>query len=95
MFEHRYEERDGKYTLRSWKEGVESSSTGAIVHRPTWLTEIVDVAKVGGVFLTVSQPPPDAILWFITDDRNVLHEFPDYGGAATQYQFQLDLGDSK
>lgn len=73
--EYRYEERYGSYTLRCWYEGREISTKGEVDTRPAWLSEIIDMAKVGGHMSTVQQPPPDCIVWFETDAKNNLQQF--------------------
>jgi hypothetical protein len=75
--EYRYEERYGSYTLRCWCDGREVSTKGEIDTRPLWLSEIVDLAKVGGHMARVNQPPPDCIVWFETDNNNKLQQFKD------------------
>jgi hypothetical protein len=72
--EYRYEERYATYVLKCWHEGKETTIRGEVCSRPEWLTRIIDVAVVGGHLKRVYAPPPDAIVWFITDqDRNLLH----------------------
>jgi hypothetical protein len=71
--EYRYEERDGEFMLKRWHDGVETSWRGELDSRPEWLECILNTAKVGGHLKRVSQPPPDAIVWFTTDlDNNLL-----------------------
>jgi hypothetical protein len=43
--------------------------------RPPWLVSIINVAKVGGHLVCMREPPPDAILWFTTDEHNQLKSF--------------------
>ena len=73
--EYRYEERYGSYTLRCWSNGRETSSKGEIDTRPAWLSEIIDLARVGGHISIVRQPPPECIVWFTTDANNKLESF--------------------
>ena len=75
--EYRYEERYGSYTLRCWCNGREVSYKGEMDTRPAWLTDIVNVAKVGGHMAIVKHPPPECIVWFETDANNKLESFKD------------------
>lgn len=71
--EYRYEERYDEYMLKCWHEGVETSWRGYVDSRPEWLERILNTALVGGHLKRVSQPPPDAIVWFTTDlDNNLI-----------------------
>ena len=75
MYECRYEERDGDYTLKRWRDGHEEASRGVIQDLPDWLAKIRDVAMVGGHLKRVIVPPPDNIVWFTTDDDKNLINF--------------------
>lgn len=75
--EYRYEERYGSYTLRCWCNGREVSYKGEMDTRPAWLTDIVNIAKVGGHMAIVKHPPPECIVWFETDASNKLESFKD------------------
>jgi len=75
MYECRYEERDGDYTLKRWRDGHEEASRGVIQDLPDWLAKIRDVAMVGGHLKRVIVPPPDNIVWFTTDDDTNLINF--------------------
>ena len=75
MYECRYEERDGDYTLKRWRDGHEMASRGLIQDIPDWLARIRDVARVGGHLKKVNVPPPDNIVWFTTDDDGNLLNF--------------------
>jgi hypothetical protein len=71
--EYRYEERHGHYLLKCWHNGVETSWRGEVSERPEWLERILAAATVGGHLKRVTQPPPNAIVWFTTDlDNNLL-----------------------
>jgi hypothetical protein len=71
--EYRYEERYDEYTLKCWHNGNEVTWRGGVDTRPEWLERILTTATVGGHLKRVSQPPPDAIVWFTTDlDNNLL-----------------------
>ena len=73
MYECRYEERNGDYTLKQWRDGHETASRGLVQDLPEWLANIRDVAMVGGHLKRVMVPPPDNIVWFtIDDDGNLL-----------------------
>ena len=74
-YECRYEERTSTYTLRSWHEGKEVNQHGKLNQRPEWLTIIIDVARLSGHYHKPPEPPPNAIMWFITDADNRLIEF--------------------
>jgi hypothetical protein len=73
--EYRYEERAGEYALKCWHEGNEASWRGELDSRPEWLNRILTTATVGGHLKRISQPPPDAIVWFTTDLNNNLLTF--------------------
>jgi hypothetical protein len=75
MYECRYEERDGDYTLKKWRDGHETLSRGLIQDIPDWLARIRDIATVGGHLKRVVVPPPDNIVWFTTDDDGNLLNF--------------------
>lgn len=75
MYECRYEERDGDYTLKRWRDGHEEASRGLIQDIPDWLEQIRSVAMVGGHLKRVTVPPPDNIMWFTTDDDGNLLNF--------------------
>lgn len=75
MYECRYEERDGDYTLKRWRDGHEVASRGLVTDLPDWLEQIRSVARVGGHLKRVSVPPPDNIMWFTTDDDGNLLNF--------------------
>ncbi len=75
MYECRYEERNGEYTIKKWRDGHEESSRGLVIDLPDWLTVIRDVATVGGHLKRVASPPPDNIVWFTTDDDGNLIDF--------------------
>jgi hypothetical protein len=75
MYECRYEERNGDYTLKQWRDGHETSSRGLVSDLPDWLGRIRDVATVGGHLKRVMVPPPDNIVWFTTDDDGNLLNF--------------------
>ncbi|MFM7008055.1 MAG: hypothetical protein ACKO0Z_01775 [Betaproteobacteria bacterium] len=73
--EYRYEERDGEFTLRQWHDSEETVTRGDLSAVPTWLADILATAAVGGYLKRINQPPPDAIVWFTTDQDNNLKEF--------------------
>ena len=75
MYECRYEERDGDYTLKQWRDGHETASRGFVSDLPEWLSEIRAVALIGGHLKRVLVPPPDNIVWFTTDDDGNLLNF--------------------
>jgi hypothetical protein len=75
MYECRYEERDGDYTLKQWRDGHETASRGLLQDLPEWLASIRSVAVVGGHLKAVRTPPPDNIVWFTTDDDGNLINF--------------------
>lgn len=76
--EHRYEQNSHSHTLRSWKDGRETTrSWHSVTAMPGWLTRILDIAKVGGHLTPVKFPPPSAILWFYADDEGNLISFTD------------------
>jgi hypothetical protein len=86
--EHRYEEVGNTYTLRSWAEGqAEKTRRGRKGHRPAWLREIIDVAMLGGHLYAINTPPPDVLVWFHTDERNLLLSFPT--DLSTEYQTEI------
>jgi hypothetical protein len=63
------------YFLKCWYNGREYIERKNIVDQPTWLRNILDVAKVAGLIQQVKSPPPNFILWFTTDDTRNLIEF--------------------
>lgn len=73
--EYRYEERAGNYQLKCWHDGNETTDRGLLNQRPEWLVRIVDTAVLGGHLKRISQPPPDAVVWFTTDLNNNLNNF--------------------
>jgi hypothetical protein len=75
MYECRYEERYGEYTLKTWRDGHEVSHRGYVDNLPEWLSVIRDVATVGGHLKRIAVPPPDNIVWFTTDDDKKLIDF--------------------
>lgn len=77
--EHRYEEINEDFTVRSWlSNGREKTVKGTVDIRPPWLERIITIAVVGDHIQIVTNLPPHAILWFITDtDRNLI-EFTDF-----------------
>jgi hypothetical protein len=75
MYECRYEERNGDYTLKRWRDGHEEASRGLVQDLPDWMSKIRDVAMVGGHLKRVIVPPPDNIVWFTTDDDKNLINF--------------------
>lgn len=76
--EHRYEERDGKYTLRSWPDdGPEQNAHGPLHCRPEWVLRVLNVAQISGYMSAVTSPPPSKIVWFYTDDNYTLTELKD------------------
>lgn len=81
--EHRYEQRGLEYTLRSWRSKGETTITAAMADRPLWLTQIIDLAIVGGHTHAVPIPPPDVIVWFRTLDGIDLEVAPN--GALTAF----------
>lgn len=92
MIEHRYEENGPDYILRSWApDKAEVTSRGLKAHRPDWLREIIEVAAIGGHVYRIATPPPDMIVWFVTDDRYLLLDFPNELGATDAYAYQYEL----
>lgn len=76
--EHRYEQNRHSHTMRSWRDGRETTrSWHSVAVMPAWVTRILDIAKVGGHITSVKFPPPTAILWFYTDDDGNLISFTD------------------
>lgn len=73
----RYEETDGRYSLRGFALDETSIPTGgrlpahapqgAVLDAPTWLSEIVTYARLGSHDVVIPAPPPDVIVWFVTD----------------------------
>lgn len=71
---HRYAELEGNFYVRTWVGEPGASDTrdmglitGSLATRPEWLTDIINVAKLSGAFVSPPHPPPDAVLWFYTD----------------------------
>ena len=96
MVEHRYEECNDEFFLRSWKDGTESHQRGLLPTRPAWLVEIVNIAMLGSHIRIVRRPPPNAILWFLTNDAYELVSFVQFDSetdALRGYQFKLAIKD--
>ncbi len=74
-YTHRYEERDDKYEIRTYREAVETVGHGNIGEQPAWLKRIVDIAYLGDYIVPVPAPPPDLVMWFLTDRDLNLIEF--------------------
>ena len=77
--EFRYEERVDEYRLRRWCNGLEFATAGPIANRPEWLAAIVNAALVGGHMKRTYEPPPDCIVWFVTDANYNLLRFLELG----------------
>ena len=75
--EYRYEQTGDEYRLQSWHNGVQKQVIDRVANRPAWLSEIVDVAAVGGAAHRPLASPPDVLIWFRTDDKHNLVEFVD------------------
>ena len=73
--EYRYEQRGHDYAMRCWHDGRETISRGLIIDQPKWLTAVIDTARVGGYLRHITEPPPDLIVWFCTDEHNNLTHF--------------------
>jgi len=84
IYEHRYEERDGTYMLRTWgtPRARNSEKYLPLADRPSWLVSIIDIARLGGHIILVPNPPPDVVLWFVTDKDGALIEFEEIGYAT-------------
>ena len=81
-YEYRYEERDGMYSTRAWRNGREVSERKPIRYRPEWLVEIINLAVVGGHAKKVPNPPPELIVWFRVNEHHELIEFIDFNSTA-------------
>ena len=84
-YKHRYEERGDKFSLRSWADPdrettIEGDHTGPDF-RPQWLTDIINVAIIGGHYKCAPQGPHHAIVWFRTDASRTLIDFIDFTKA--------------
>lgn len=75
LYEYRYEQRGGTYTMRRWHNGTERSFSGPTFNMPEWLRAILDTARVAGAIKPIKEPPPEIILWFRTDADHNLIEF--------------------
>lgn len=73
--EYRYEERAGEYRLRCWVNGTEHTVVGLMESQPAWLQAIVATSRVGGHMKYTNEPPPDCIVWFVTDAEHNLLRF--------------------
>lgn len=87
MIEHRYEEKDGIWSLASYgKSHFERLEGRKAADMPLWLQEIVGLAKVGN-HLTVNVVSENRfVVWFQTDENNRLITFLSLGE-----QLSLDL----
>lgn len=82
-YQHRYTEGDGTFYHRSWRVAdtwmIDAEvRSGPIEDRPPWLTDIINVAKLSGNFMRPMHPPPDAIVWFETDEMYTLMRFQEF-----------------
>lgn len=76
-YSHRYMERGNEYEIRTYKKSVETVGHGKLGEEPEWLKRILDVAYLGDHIQRVPNPPPDKIMWFITDpDLNLVSFTP-------------------
>jgi hypothetical protein len=75
LIEYRYEQRGDTYLLRSWHHGTERTTRGLNKDKPEWLTDIITTAQVGGHIRHITEPPPEIILWFRTDEQHNLDSF--------------------
>lgn len=94
MIEHRYTEYAGEYLLKSWSQDGMTNTHGMTCDLPHWLAIIVNVAEIGQHIMTVGAPPPEKILWFITNDELDLIRFDNFSSgdeAAAGYQYSLEL----
>lgn len=68
--EARYVEVGDHYTLTIYGQHPNTTDQNQIPlrQRPDWLTDIVTIATIGELFLTVVDPPPNRVLWFFMDD---------------------------
>jgi hypothetical protein len=78
LAEHRYEESGEDWRLRTWRDGRETTGSGHMSTRPSWLLPIVNVALLGGHAKHVPEPPPNLIMWFRTNADNSLHSYIDF-----------------
>ncbi len=79
---HRYEERAEMYSLRSWNESTrETTEERLIIDRPAWLSDIINIAAVGGHLQRPPIYPPTCIVWFRTDADHKLVDFIDFTKA--------------
>ena len=87
-YKHRYEEREHRFSLRSWSDVerdviLEGMVTGDNL-RPQWLTDIINVAIIGGQLKRAPTGPHHAIVWFRTDIHHNLIEFIDFIDFTTK-----------
>jgi hypothetical protein len=80
-YEYRYEERDGMYSTRAWNNGREISERRELSQRPKWMTDIINLAVVGGHAKKVPNPPPELIVWFRVNEHRELIEFIDFNNT--------------
>ena len=80
-YEYRYEERDGMYSTRAWNNGREISERRELSQRPKWMTDIINLAVVGGHAKKVPNPPPELIVWFRVNKNSELVEFIDFNNT--------------
>jgi hypothetical protein len=66
MVEYRYEESGDRYFLKKWYGGKETTIRGLLNQQPKWLSDIINLAKVGGHAKPIHEPPPNYIVWFCT-----------------------------
>ncbi len=74
--EFRYERRGDRFTLKGFDAACKVKSQEGRVHStPAWLTDIINIAKLGGAMGVVKHPPPDEILWFRLDREGAFTGF--------------------
>ena len=76
-YEFRYEQTDDSYRMQGFFGAPANTRSlhGSLSTRPSWLVDIVDVGAVAHASRRATNPPPDLILWFRTDDKFNLTEF--------------------
>lgn len=73
--EYRYEETSDQFFLKKWVNGRETSFRNLLSNRPEWLTNVINIAKIGGHAKPIFEPPPNFIVWFNTKPNGELIKF--------------------
>ena len=75
----RYQASGGRFTMSNlnssrWRptEVMQGPRAGVVGKEPEWLQTVLMAARLGGHITRPPNPPPDEILWFVTDNDGQL-----------------------